>query len=255
MQGFNMGRYVPPDLEGTVSGNALHAKLPPGRSAAKPGVQTVRFEMPFAIWCSTCPKPTIIGQGVRFNAEKRRTGAYHSTPIWTFRMRHAACGGTIEVATDPQNTAYADATRAALVEFGDHDDDDGDDAGKRAHRTLAKPLFVKAHGGGRREENKIKKSAAGGGTAAATPKSKLLASQRRAGFVSELVGNTRMATDPFLVDAKMSSSSTKMKGLISGIKRKREAAEGADAEQPTRETAQQEAAPPMGLVAYDSESD
>ncbi|CRK48657.1 hypothetical protein BN1723_020625, partial [Verticillium longisporum] len=96
MQGFNMGRYVPPDLEGTVSGNALHAKLPPGRSAAKPGVQTVRFEMPFAIWCSTCPKPTIIGQGVRFNAEKRRTGAYHSTPIWTFRMRHAACGGTIE---------------------------------------------------------------------------------------------------------------------------------------------------------------
>ncbi|CRK27742.1 hypothetical protein BN1708_018310, partial [Verticillium longisporum] len=64
MQGFNMGRYVPPELEGTVSGNALHAKLPPGRSAAKPGVQTVRFEMPFAIWCSTCPKPTIIGQGV-----------------------------------------------------------------------------------------------------------------------------------------------------------------------------------------------
>ncbi|RBQ66078.1 hypothetical protein VDGD_10054 [Verticillium dahliae] len=370
MQGFNMGRYVPPDLEGTVSGNVLHAKLPPGRSAAKPGVQTVRFEMPFAIWCSTCPKPTIIGQGVRFNAEKRRTGAYHSTPIWTFRMRHAACGGTIEVATDPQNTAYvvvagaakrdtgpaardgdgdlvvmtdeeraalrasafanlektiddrdaaaaatdriddledvarrqwldpyarnralrrtfrvgrrererqagvddglrarigfdldllpateADATRAALVEFGDYHDDDGDDAGKRAHRTLAKPLFVKAHGGGRREENKIKKSAAGGGTAAATPNSKLLASQRRAGFVSELVGNTRMATDPFLVDAKMSSSSTKMKGLISGIKRKREAAEGADAEQPTRETAQQEAAPPMGLVAYDSESD
>ncbi|KAL9942749.1 hypothetical protein D7B24_003185 [Verticillium nonalfalfae] len=373
MQGFNMGRYVPPDLEGTVSGNALHAKLPPGRSAAKPGVQTVRFEMPFAIWCSTCPKPTIIGQGVRFNAEKRRTGAYHSTPIWTFRMRHAACGGTIEMATDPRNTAYvvvagaakrdtgpaardgdlvvmtdeeraalrasafaslektiedraavaaatdriddledvarrqwqdpyarnralrrtfrvgrrererqagvddgvrarigfdldllpateADATRAALVEFGHHDDDD---AGERARRALAKPLVVKPRGDGEKEKNKPTTGATGGGTAAAaTPKSKLLASQRRAGFVSELVGNTRMATDPFLVDAKMPSSSTKTKGLLPGIKRKREAAEEADAEHPTREPTQhdttpsrQDTAPPTGLVAYDSESD
>ncbi|KAG7100437.1 hypothetical protein HYQ44_019789 [Verticillium longisporum] len=149
----------------------------------------------------------------------------------------------------------ADATRAALVEFGDHD------AGERAHKALAKPLFVKAGADGKKEENKTTKSAAGSSTAA-TPKSKLLASQRRAGFVSELVGNTRMATDPFLVDAKMSSSSTKIKGLIPGIKRKREAAEGADAEHPTREPTQhdaipsrQDTAPLTGLVAYDSESD
>ena len=62
--------------------------------------------MPFAIWCTTCPKPTIIGQGVRFNAEKKKIGNYHSTPIFSFRMKHNICGGWIEIRTDPKNTAY-----------------------------------------------------------------------------------------------------------------------------------------------------
>lgn len=62
--------------------------------------------MPFAIWCSTCPKPTIIGQGVRFNAEKKKVGNYHSTPIFSFRMKHNVCGGPIEIRTDPKNIAY-----------------------------------------------------------------------------------------------------------------------------------------------------
>ncbi|CAJ2505242.1 Uu.00g126360.m01.CDS01 [Anthostomella pinea] len=110
MQGFNMGRYVPPDVEGTItSGNKLHKKHALGARASKlssHGALTVRFEMPFAIWCATCPKPTIIGQGVRFNASKTRTGSYHSTPIYSFRMRHPACGGDIEIRTDPANTAY-----------------------------------------------------------------------------------------------------------------------------------------------------
>ncbi|KLU86682.1 coiled-coil domain-containing protein 130 [Magnaporthiopsis poae ATCC 64411] len=50
MQGFNMGRYVPPDVEGTVSGNQLHGKRHPIGSSAAP--QTVRFEMPFPVWAS-----------------------------------------------------------------------------------------------------------------------------------------------------------------------------------------------------------
>lgn len=63
--------------------------------------------MPFAVWCTTCkPNETIIGQGVRFNAEKKKVGNYHSTPIYSFRMKHTACGGWIEIRTDPQNTAY-----------------------------------------------------------------------------------------------------------------------------------------------------
>lgn len=101
-----MGRYVPPDLEGTISGNKLHKKHPLGSRASKPGALTVRFEMPFAVWCTTCPKETIIGQGVRFNAAKTRVGSYYSTPIFAFRMKHSACGGTIEIRTDPKNTTY-----------------------------------------------------------------------------------------------------------------------------------------------------
>ncbi|TKA79274.1 hypothetical protein B0A49_03691 [Cryomyces minteri] len=95
MQGFNMGRYVPPEFEGLRSANKIGQ-----------GILTVRFEMPFATWCGTCPKETIIGQGVRFNAEKKKVGNYHSTPIYSFRMKHAACGGWIEIRTDPANTAY-----------------------------------------------------------------------------------------------------------------------------------------------------
>lgn len=62
--------------------------------------------MPFPIWCTTCPKPTIIAQGVRFNAEKKKVGNYYSTAIFSFRMKHNVCGGAIEIQTDPKNTAY-----------------------------------------------------------------------------------------------------------------------------------------------------
>ncbi|KAK9773869.1 putative CWC16 protein [Seiridium cardinale] len=120
MQGFNMGRYVPPDLEGTISGNKLHKKHPLGSRASRPGALTVRFEMPFAVWCTTCPKETIIGQGVRFNASKTRVGSYYSTPIFAFQMKHTQCGGTIEIRTDPQNTAY-------VVTEGGRRRDDGED--------------------------------------------------------------------------------------------------------------------------------
>ncbi|KAF5025592.1 hypothetical protein F66182_2336 [Fusarium sp. NRRL 66182] len=119
MQGFNMGRYVPPDVQGTTSGNRLHNKHPLGARASKPGSLTVRFELPFAVWCSTCPKPTVIGQGVRFNAAKRRVGSYFSTPIWSFRFRHADCGGDIEIRTDPQNTAYAVVEGGAKRDTGE----------------------------------------------------------------------------------------------------------------------------------------
>ena len=103
-----MGRYVPPEHEGTTSANKLAGKHALGARARKSGqgILTVRFEMPFPIWCTTCPKPTIIGQGVRFNAEKKKVGNYHSTPIYSFRMKHVVCGGWMEIRTDPKNTAY-----------------------------------------------------------------------------------------------------------------------------------------------------
>ena len=113
-----MGRYVPPDLEGTTSGNRLNAKRAPG-TLRKDGSQTVRFEMPFAVWCHTCKPHTIIGQGVRFNAEKRKIGYYYSTPIWQFRLKHVACGGWIEIKTDPKETAYVVVEGGKARDYGE----------------------------------------------------------------------------------------------------------------------------------------
>lgn len=90
------------------------------------GILTVRFEMPYAIWCSHCPKPTIIGQGVRFNAEKKKVGNYHSTPIFSFRMKHNVCGGWIEIRTDPKNTAYVVVEGAKKRDTGDDVVKEGD---------------------------------------------------------------------------------------------------------------------------------
>ncbi|GKU03245.1 hypothetical protein FLAG1_05576 [Fusarium langsethiae] len=348
MQGFNMGRYVPPDVEGTISANALHKKHPLGARASKPGSLTVRFELPYAVWCSTCPKPTIIGQGVRFNAEKRRVGSYFSTPIWSFRFKHVECGGEIEIRTDPKNTAYVvvaggakrdtgedvpregdnvimtdqerealrknafaslektiedreqlknatlridelleasakhwddpytqnqklrkafrvgrkererdaaatgdlqdrmslgidivpgteeDTRRAALVDFGPVDD--GRD------RALSKPLFKTEE-----SEKKFVDSKSG---------SKLKAdkevSKRKETFVSELMGNTRAAKDPFLNDGR-----SEMKGpsRLPGVKRKRpvQEAEPHTSEPPSKAQAKAAETTPKGLVDYDSD--
>ena len=116
-----MGRYVPPDLEGVQSANQVAGKHALGARAnkIKQGILTVRFEMPFPIWCTTCPKPTIIGQGVRFNAEKKKVGNYYSTPIYSFRMKHVACGGWVEIRTDPQNTAYVVTEGAKKRDLGE----------------------------------------------------------------------------------------------------------------------------------------
>jgi coiled-coil domain-containing protein 130 len=111
MQGFNMGRYIPPDLEGTSTtfnaasgkGHALGSRA---RKLKSEGILTVRFECPFPLWCTNCQPEHIIGQGVRFNAEKKKVGNYYSTPIWSFRFKHTVCGGWIEVRTDPKNTEY-----------------------------------------------------------------------------------------------------------------------------------------------------
>ncbi|KAJ5776560.1 uncharacterized protein N7511_001571 [Penicillium nucicola] len=136
MQGFNMGRYVPPDQEGVLSGNQIAKKHPLGARARHPGALVVRFEMPFAVWCTTCkPHETIIGQGVRFNAEKRKVGNYYSTPIYSFRMKHTVCGGTIEIKTDPQHTAY-------VVTEGGKKRDTGEDKELQPGEIAIKPYAL-----------------------------------------------------------------------------------------------------------------
>ena len=54
------------------------------------------------MWIATCDADVT---GVRFNAEKRHVGMYHSTKIWSFVMRHH-CGCKIEIHTDPRKTEY-----------------------------------------------------------------------------------------------------------------------------------------------------
>lgn len=55
-----------------------------------------------------CPLLPLLSlpQGVRFNAEKKQVGQYHSTRIWSFRMRTPCCQHSIEIHTDPKNAEY-----------------------------------------------------------------------------------------------------------------------------------------------------
>lgn len=125
-----MGRYVPPDQEGLVgaSGNALHrGKANKHRLRHGAAGLVVRFEMPFAVWCATCPAPTLIGQGVRFNAEKRAAGRYHTTPVWSFRLRHPPCGGEIEMRTDPRNADFVVVSGARRRDLGSRGGAGGED--------------------------------------------------------------------------------------------------------------------------------
>lgn len=126
-----MGRYVPPDLEGVLSANQAsgkgHALGARAKKLKSQGILTVRFEMPYAVWCSSCPKPTLIGQGVRFNAEKLKVGNYLSTPIYKFTIKHAACGGKIEIQTDPKNTAYVVISGGQARDYGEDKVREGED--------------------------------------------------------------------------------------------------------------------------------
>ncbi|VDM03186.1 unnamed protein product [Schistocephalus solidus] len=101
-------KYYPPDFDpkrhkSLNAYHGVHALRERGRKADQ-GVLIIRFEMPFNCWCLSCKKP--IGMGVRYNAEKRKVGMYHSTPIYQFTMNCAMCAGAIVIQTDPQNFDY-----------------------------------------------------------------------------------------------------------------------------------------------------
>ncbi|GAO46943.1 DUF572-domain-containing protein [Saitoella complicata NRRL Y-17804] len=108
MQGFGYGKYYPPDFDPkkhkTLNGYAgTHALGDRARKLDK-GILIVRFELPFHVWCTNCD--TLIAQGVRFNAEKKKAGAYYTTPIWSFRMKTACCQSWLEIHTNPKETTY-----------------------------------------------------------------------------------------------------------------------------------------------------
>nr|CAH8869304.1 unnamed protein product [Trichobilharzia regenti] len=101
-------KYYPPDFDPNRHKNlnayhGTHALRQRGKKADQ-GIITIRFEMPFNCWCLTCKNP--IGMGVRYNAQKKKVGMYHSTPIYQFTMPCHLCAGTIIMQTDPKNFQY-----------------------------------------------------------------------------------------------------------------------------------------------------
>jgi coiled-coil domain-containing protein 130 len=125
MQGFNMGRYHPPSSLDPSLANKLSGgfnRRADGKSTQGTGPPTVRFEMPFAIWCTNCEPEEIVGQGIRFNAQKTKVGNYYTTPIWAFRMKHTTCGGTIEIRTDPAAGDYIVQEGGRRRDYGEAND-------------------------------------------------------------------------------------------------------------------------------------
>ncbi|KIZ00829.1 Coiled-coil domain-containing protein [Monoraphidium neglectum] len=112
-------RY-PPDFDPKKHGtlNKYHGQHALRDRARKidEGILIIRFEVPFNIWCGKCGEH--IAKGVRFNAEKKQVGSYHSTKIWAFTMRHH-CGCRITIETDPKNAEYVvkDGARRKVEEY------------------------------------------------------------------------------------------------------------------------------------------
>lgn len=103
------GYYHPPDFDPKKHKSLnkfrnSHGALGDRARKVDQGILIIRFEMPFHVWCEGCSH--LIAQGVRFNAEKKQIGMYHSTKVWSFTMKAPCCGQKIEIHTDPKNTEY-----------------------------------------------------------------------------------------------------------------------------------------------------
>eukprot|EP01102_Stenamoeba_stenopodia_P001521 TRINITY_DN1130_c0_g6_i1.p1 TRINITY_DN1130_c0_g6~~TRINITY_DN1130_c0_g6_i1.p1 ORF type:complete len:339 (-),score=114.86 TRINITY_DN1130_c0_g6_i1:98-1114(-) len=101
-------KYYPPEWDPSKGSiNTFRGQHPLRERARKlksEGILVVRFEMPFNVWCGGCKAH--IGKGVRYNAEKKQVGKYHSTKIWQFKMKCHLCPNYIFIETDPANSDY-----------------------------------------------------------------------------------------------------------------------------------------------------
>lgn len=81
------------------------------------GILQIRFEMPFKVQCLRCQ--TYIGQGTRYDADKKKVGKYFSTSIYEFAMHcgtivghersvdgRVFCNQRMVIRTDPKNADY-----------------------------------------------------------------------------------------------------------------------------------------------------
>jgi hypothetical protein len=106
LQGERKGQnhYYPPDFnpEKHKNLNRYHGTHALRERAAKisQGILIIRFEMPFNVWCLSCENH--IGMGVRYNAEKKKVGMFHTTPVYEFRMQCHLCASWMTIKTDPE---------------------------------------------------------------------------------------------------------------------------------------------------------
>ena len=126
------GFYYPPDWTPEGGSASLARKFNKNGSLGKranklhEGKLTVRFEMPYNVGCRRCGQT--IARGVRFNAEKRVVGKYHSTPIYAFTMLTSCCANQLEIHTDPKDAEYVIVSGAdrriggagAATRYNDH---------------------------------------------------------------------------------------------------------------------------------------
>lgn len=119
--------YHPPDWDPSKESrnkhHGSHGALGDRARKLHQGILIIRFEMPFHVWCEGCGH--LIGKGVRFNAEKKQIGAYHSTKIWSFSMKAPCCQQRIEVHTDPRNAEYIVVSGGRRKVEGGGEGDDG----------------------------------------------------------------------------------------------------------------------------------
>ena len=133
-------KYYPPEWDPSKGSlNTFHGSHPLRERASRlrsEGVLVIRFEMPFHIRCLSCHAH--IGKGVRYNADKQRTGQYLSTPTFSFTMTCHLCGGRIRVDTDPQLGDYVVKEGGRrIVDSGGEDDERlvvGEDEEERERR-------------------------------------------------------------------------------------------------------------------------
>lgn len=107
------------------------------------GILVVRFELPFNCFCNGCGRN--LGQGLRFNADKKQVGSYHSTKIWEFSMCVPCCGTRLVLRTDPKNADFevVSGGRRRVVTKRDESDEsegegeEGDEAGPSTSAAAA----------------------------------------------------------------------------------------------------------------------
>merc|ERR1712136_285185 len=112
--------------------------------------------MPYNVWCLGCNNH--IGMGVRYNAEKSKTGMYYTTPIFKFRMKCHLCDNHFEIQTDPGNFEYVILSGLKRKEQR-WDPDENEQVKTEDKKTKKKiesdPMFKLEHG--KQDQDKAKK--------------------------------------------------------------------------------------------------